>query len=127
MIKLAITLDLITSYSCYHLKICVWLLLLLTEYNRNKNKEKNIGGVLKFFGIWVFTKQFLFRSRTSLQSTTDISNYIPKLDFSTTEMPFHGFDIIFKCIHLSSLPYICPEVISSEAYWWLLVDDFLIT
>ncbi len=81
--------------------------------------------LLKFFGILILSTRFEFGSRSELWSRTAPSKYRPAPAFGRCGMPRHRFDILFTAIKWSHQPDERPDDMTSEAYRWQLVKDFV--
>ena len=83
------------------------------------------GELLKFFGILILATRFEFSKRSDLWRTAPPNKYIPAPAFGTTGMGRVRFDRLMQCLRFSYQPDVRPEGMSSEAYRWMLVDDFV--
>ena len=83
------------------------------------------GEIVKFFGVMLLVTQFEFGSRSSLWSNVTTNKYIPAPSFGMTGMPRKQFDDLWMCIRFSDQPHNHPLEMTSEQYWWRLVDDFV--
>ena len=105
------------------------LLVIVTLVNRvpqkENQKEKTIGELMKFFGIWVLTNKSECWSREYLWNTTYLSKYVLAPYFGNNEMSRPIFDTIWECICFSEQPYMHPKGMSFQAYWWRLVNDYV--
>jgi hypothetical protein len=81
--------------------------------------------LLKFFGILLLATRFEFGSRAELWSTTAPSKYRPAPAFGTCGMSRKRFDVLFTSIKWSDQPDERPDDMTSEAFRWQLVKDFV--
>ena len=70
---------------------------------------------------------FEFIPKAHILSTNDISKCVLAPDFDNNVVHRHSFDTIWKYICFSYHPDNHPEHISSEAFQWKLVNDFVKT
>ena len=84
------------------------------------------GEILKFFGVMLLIARFEFGDRRSLWATKPSCKYIPTPNFGEkTGMTRDRFTALMRCVIWSKQPVERPEGMSSEAYRWLLVEDFV--
>ena len=83
------------------------------------------GEIVKFFGVMLLVIRLEFGSWASLWSNVTTNKYIPAPSFGLTAMPWKRFDNLWMCIRFSDQPCNCPSDMTSEQYWWRLVDDFI--
>ncbi|KAI2491610.1 Transposase IS4 [Fragilaria crotonensis] len=88
-------------------------------------QRTNTSELLKFFGIIILSTKFEFTSRSSLWSTVAPSKYRPAPQFGLTGMSKHRFEELFRAIRFSNQPPVQGDGVSSEAYRWMLIDDFV--
>ncbi len=97
----------------------------MTKFNSLDSKSVSKGELLKFFGILVINKKFVFGSRASLWSTTALHKYVPAPSFGRTGMSRQRLDFLFCYLLFGEQPAIRLPDMSSEKFWWKLVDDFI--
>jgi hypothetical protein len=95
------------------------------ELKKVKLPDTNLSEVLKFFGILILSTRFEFGRRSELWSTTAPSKYRPAPCFGRTGMSRSRFDILFVHMRWSEQPPSRPPSMSSEAFRWQLVRDFV--
>ena len=83
------------------------------------------GELVKFFGILVLTTRVQFGSRASLWSNKKSGKFLPAPSFGSTGMLRDRFDSLWRLVRFSHQPGHRPTTMSSEAYRWRLVDDFV--
>ena len=83
------------------------------------------GEIVKFFRVMLLVTEFEFGSRASLWRNVITNKCIPAPSFGQTGMPRKQFDNLWMCIRFSDQPRNCPFEMTSEQYWWRLVDDFV--
>ena len=98
-----------------------------TNFELNKKQEKMTTSeeIIKLFGILILITRFEFGSRASLWSAVQQFKYIPTASLGRTGMSRNRFDILFSCLRFSKHPEVRPHDMSSEAWRWTLVDDFV--
>ena len=108
------------------------LTLMLQQTNLQLRKqhaqEVSKSELLKFFGLLILTTRFQFQSRRDLWNTNwldPFNKYVPSPQFGRTGMSRHRFDTIWNCLRFSQQPDVRPAGMSSEAYRWRLVEDFV--
>jgi hypothetical protein len=88
-------------------------------------QKTNTSEQLKVFGIIVLSSKFEFTSRSSLWLTVAQSKYRPAPQFGLTGMSKNRFEDLFWAIRFSNQPPVQGNGVSSEAYRWMLIDDFV--
>lgn len=84
------------------------------------------GELLKWFGIMILITRFEFGERNHLWNTKAHCKYIPVPNFGEkTGMTRDRFNDLFRLMVWSRQPDSRPEGMSSEAYRWKLVEDFV--
>jgi hypothetical protein len=102
------------------------ILLTNVKLRDNNMQEIDIGDLLKFFGIMILITRFKFGNRRDLWRVNEDCRYIPAPRIGdTTGMSKNRFDEIWQCLTFSEQPDERPANMSSEAYRWMLVDDFV--
>jgi Transposase IS4 len=106
------------------------LSLMVEETNKNLVREGKAkttkGELLKWFGILLLITRFEFGDRAALWATSSRCKYIPTPNFGDkTGMTRDRFHVLFKWIVWSVQPPQRPEGMSSEAYRWMLIEDFI--
>ena len=103
------------------------LILQLTNHELGMARKTytSAGEIVKFFGVMLLATRFEFGSRASLWSNVTTNKYIPAPSFGQTGMPRKRFDDLWMCIRFSEQPPNRPSEMTSEQYWWRLVDDFV--
>jgi Transposase IS4 len=93
---------------------------------KNGHPKVTKGELLKWFGILLLITRFEFGERKDLWNTTSRCKYIPAPNFGErTGMTRDRFHTLFRYMVWSTQPSIRPEGMLSEAYRWLLVEDFV--
>jgi hypothetical protein len=105
------------------------LSLIVTLTNENLVVKGKLGTthgeVLKFFGVLILVTRFEYSARASLWSNTAPFKYQPAPSFGKTGMSRHRFDGMMSSIRFSRQPPVRPDHMSTEAYRWMLVDEFV--
>ncbi len=105
------------------------LTAMLTLTNRALRKQRapdvNMSELLKFFGLLILSTRFEFGSCAELWSTTAPSKYRPAPSFGKCGMSRKRFDVLFTAVKWSDQPDERPDGMTSEAYRWQLVKDFV--
>jgi Transposase IS4 len=84
------------------------------------------GELLKFFGVLCLITRFEFGDRANLWAKKSHCKFIPAPNFGDrTGMTRDRFHSIFKCMVWSVQPPQRPDGMTSEAYRWLLIEDFV--
>jgi len=98
-----------------------------TNIQSNKRQEKLTTSeeIIKLFGVLILITRFEFGSRASLWSTVQQYKYIPTASLGRTGMSRNRFDHLFACLRFSKQLDERPEDMTSEAWRWTLVDDFV--
>ena len=77
-------------------------------------------------GICILITWYTFGERASLWNKFPTSKYVNAPDFGAkTRMSHDRFDFLFKHTCWSDRPEVRPEQMSSKAYRWCLVEDFV--
>lgn len=86
----------------------------------------DVGDILKFFGVMILVSRFEFGRRRDLWKLFSDSPYIPaQMIGETTGMSRNRFEEIWSCLTFSKVPDERPAGMSSAAYRWKHVDDFV--
>jgi Transposase IS4 len=92
----------------------------------NGHPKLTKGELLKWFGVLLLVTRFEFGERKELWSTTSRCKFIPAPNFGErTGMTRDRFHTLFRYMVWSTQPSERPDGMSSEAYRWLLVEDFV--
>jgi hypothetical protein len=92
----------------------------------NGHSKLTKGELLKWFGVLLLITRFEFGERKDLWSSNSGCKYIPSPNFGErTGMKRDRFHAIFKHMVWSVQPAVWLAGMSSEAYQWLLVEDFV--
>jgi Transposase IS4 len=92
----------------------------------NGHPKVTKGELLKWFGILLLVTRFEFGERKELWSTKSRCKYIPAPNFGErTGMTRDRFHTLFRYMVWSVQPPDRPEGMSTEAYRWMLVEDFV--
>ena len=84
------------------------------------------GELLKWFGVLILITRFEFGERDHLWRTKSSCKYIPTPNFGErTGMTRDRFNDLFRYMVWSKQPSQRPEGMSSEAYRWMLLQDFV--
>jgi Transposase IS4 len=90
-----------------------------------ESNEMGIAEMLRFFGVCILVTRFKFGRRRELWGHTTGSKYIPTANFANTGMSRDRFEEIWSLLTFSHQEPERPYGMSSAAYRWTLVDDFV--
>ena len=92
----------------------------------NGHPKLTKGELLKWFGVLLLITRYEFGERKELWNTEARCKFIPAPNFGErTGMTRDRFHAIFRYMVWSVQPKVRPDGMSSEAYRWLLVEDFV--
>jgi Transposase IS4 len=90
-----------------------------------ESNEMSIAELLRFFGVCILVTRFKFGRRRELWGANTGSKYIPTANFAATGMTRDRFEEIWSVLTFSHQEPVRPHGMSSAAYRWTLVDDFV--
>lgn len=97
-----------------------------TALRAEDKSPTSYGEVLKWMGLVILVTRCEFGARSELWSTTSNSKYLPPYALGQkTGMSRQRFDDLNKYMVWSTQPATRPDHMSSEAYRWKRVDDFV--
>lgn len=110
-------------YSMFPLTHLASIVLLTDKVLEDSQKQScTAGEILKFFGVMLLMTRFKFSKRRDLWKRTRANKYIPAPNFGAF-LKRDRFELLRSSIRFSYQPE-RSQNISSEAFRWLLCDDF---